>query len=90
LLLVAGNAVHMFAIPIGRRAHSVGYLEAKSLRQLASRKTELTDLSAGEVSWSFRTNWAGRCLPGAIDHFDGLDTFEDLARDGRCVADYWF
>lgn len=33
--------------------------------------------------------------PGAvadipIDHFDGLDTFEDLPRDGRCVADYWF
>lgn len=25
-----------------------------------------------------------------IDHFDGLDTFEDLPRDGRCVGDYWF
>lgn len=25
-----------------------------------------------------------------IDPFDGLDTFEDLPRDGRCVADYWF
>jgi hypothetical protein len=25
-----------------------------------------------------------------IDHFDGLNTFEDLGRDGRCVADYWF
>ena len=25
-----------------------------------------------------------------IDHFDGLLTFEDLPRDGRCVADYWF
>ncbi len=25
-----------------------------------------------------------------IDHFDGLITFEDLPRDGRCVADYWF
>ena len=25
-----------------------------------------------------------------IEHFDGLDTFEDLGRDGRCVADYWF
>ena len=24
-----------------------------------------------------------------IDHFDGLDSFEDLPRDGRCVADYW-
>jgi hypothetical protein len=25
-----------------------------------------------------------------IDHFDGLDKFEDLPRDGRRVADYWF
>jgi hypothetical protein len=25
-----------------------------------------------------------------IDHFDGLNTFEDLPRDGKCVADYWF
>lgn len=33
--------------------------------------------------------------PGAvagivIDHFDGFDTFDDLPRDGRCVADMWF
>jgi len=25
-----------------------------------------------------------------IDHSDGLVTFKDLPRDGRCVADYWF
>jgi len=25
-----------------------------------------------------------------IDHFDGLGKFEDLGRDGRCVADMWF
>jgi hypothetical protein len=25
-----------------------------------------------------------------IDRFDGLDSFDDLPRDGRCVADYWF
>ena len=24
-----------------------------------------------------------------IDHFDGLDTFEDLGRDGRRVRDMW-
>ncbi len=33
--------------------------------------------------------------PGAIaglpiDHFDGLDKFDDLPRDGRCVKDLWF
>ncbi len=25
-----------------------------------------------------------------IDHFDGLDTFTDLPRDGRTVRDMWF
>ncbi len=25
-----------------------------------------------------------------IDHFDGLESFDDLPRDGRCVKDYWF
>jgi hypothetical protein len=25
-----------------------------------------------------------------IDHFEGLNTFTDLPRDGKCVADYWF
>jgi len=25
-----------------------------------------------------------------IDHFDGLDTFDDLPRDHRCVRDLWF
>ena len=25
-----------------------------------------------------------------IDHFEGLESFKDLPRDGRCVRDYWF
>jgi hypothetical protein len=25
-----------------------------------------------------------------VDHFDGLDSFKDLPRDGRCVGDMWF
>ena len=25
-----------------------------------------------------------------IDHFDGLDSWDDLPRDGRCVGDMWF
>ncbi len=25
-----------------------------------------------------------------IDHFDGLVSFDDLPRDGRCVRDMWF
>jgi hypothetical protein len=26
----------------------------------------------------------------AIDHFDGLDSFDDLPNDGKCVRDLWF
>lgn len=26
----------------------------------------------------------------AIDHFDGLDSFDDLPGDGKCVRDLWF
>lgn len=25
-----------------------------------------------------------------IEHLDGLDTFEPMLDDGRCVGDYWF
>lgn len=25
-----------------------------------------------------------------LEHFDGLDSFEDLGQDGRCVKDIWF
>jgi len=25
-----------------------------------------------------------------IEHFEGLVSFEDLGRDGRCVRDFWF
>jgi hypothetical protein len=25
-----------------------------------------------------------------IDHFDGLNTWDDLPRDGRCIRDLWF
>ncbi len=25
-----------------------------------------------------------------IDHFEGLVSFQDLPRDGKCVKDYWF
>ena len=28
--------------------------------------------------------------PLLIDHFDGLDKFEDLPRDGKCIKDLWF
>lgn len=33
---------------------------------------------------------AAQVAPLAIDHFDGLDTFDDLGQDGRTVKDMWF
>jgi hypothetical protein len=33
----------------------------------------------------------GSCHCGAVTcEFDGLSTFADLPRDGRCVTDYWY
>jgi hypothetical protein len=32
----------------------------------------------------------GKIAALPIDHFDGLDTFEDLPRDQRCVKDLWY
>ena len=26
----------------------------------------------------------------AMEHFDGLHSFDDLGQDGRCVSDMWF
>lgn len=28
--------------------------------------------------------------PMQIDHFGGLDTFDDIPSDGRCARDLWF
>jgi hypothetical protein len=54
--------------------------------------------------WGLKTDAAGRrrvavnlrmTEPGPIagvpiDHFDGLDTWQDLPADGKCVRDLWF
>lgn len=60
---------------------------------------------AGVLAWrGLKTDAAGRrriavnvrlAPPEAVaelpvDHFDGLDTFDDLPRDVRCVRDLWF
>ena len=42
------------------------------------------------IAVNLRLTEPGPIAKVPIDHFDGLDTFEDLPRDGRCVADLWF
>ena len=42
------------------------------------------------IAVNLRLSEPGPVAQVPIDHFDGLVTFDDLPRDGRCVADYWF
>ncbi|MBY0571109.1 MAG: GFA family protein [Burkholderiaceae bacterium] len=42
------------------------------------------------VAVNLRLTEPARIANIPIDHFDGLDSFDDLPRDGRCVGDYWF
>ena len=42
------------------------------------------------IAVNLRLTEPGPIAKVPIDHFDGLDTFDDLPRDGRCVGDYWF
>ena len=37
-----------------------------------------------------RDGLAGRFKGLPIDHFDGLEKWEDLPRDGKCIRDLWF
>ncbi len=41
------------------------------------------------IAVNLRLTEPGPIAQVPIDHFDGLDTFEDLPRDGKCVADVW-
>ncbi len=41
------------------------------------------------IAVNLRLTEPGPIAKVPIDHFDGLDSFDDLPRDGRCVGDYW-
>jgi len=42
------------------------------------------------IAVNLRLTEPGPIAAVPIDHFDGLDTWEDLPRDGRCIKDMWF
>lgn len=42
------------------------------------------------IAVNLRLTEPGPVAAVPIDHFDGLDRFDDLPRDGKCVSDYWF
>jgi hypothetical protein len=42
------------------------------------------------IAVNLRTTEPGPIASVPIDHFDGLEKWEDLPRDGRCIKDMWF
>lgn len=54
------------------------------------RGLQLDELGRRRIAVNLRLAEPETVAQIPIDHFDGLDTFDDLPRDGKCVADYWF
>ena len=54
------------------------------------RGLEVNKLGQRRIAVNLRLAEPGEVAAIPIDHFDGLDKFEDLPRDGKCVSDYWF
>ena len=48
------------------------------------------DDGSRRIAVNLRLTEPGPIAQVPICRFDGLDRFEDLPPDGRCVADYWF
>ena len=57
---------------------------------LAWRGLRLEPDGRRRVAVNVRLAEPGAVAALSIDHFDGLDTFDDLPADGRCVRDLWF
>lgn len=54
------------------------------------RSLEAGDDGRRRIAVNVRLTEPGPIEHVPIDHFDGLDTFDDLPRDGRTVKDLWF
>jgi hypothetical protein len=48
------------------------------------------DRGRRRVAVNLRMTAPGPIAHLPIDHFDGLDKWEDQPRDGRCIQDMWF
>jgi len=57
---------------------------------LAWRGMRLEDDGRRRVAVNVRLANPEQVAELSIDRFDGLDTFDDLPSDGRCVRDFWF
>lgn len=56
----------------------------------AWRGLRLDDQGRRRIAVNLRLTEPGPVAHLPIDHFDGLVAFDDMPRDGRCVADMWF
>jgi hypothetical protein len=54
------------------------------------RSLKLNEKGRRRIAVNLRLTEPDAVAKVTIDHFDGLDTYEYMPRDGRCVADYWF
>lgn len=54
------------------------------------RGLQLDEQGRRRIAVNLRMAEPGTIAALPIDHFDGLETWEDLPRDGRCVQDLWF
>ena len=54
------------------------------------RGQQVDDQGRRRIAVNLRLTEPGPVAHLPIDHFDGLDSFDDLPRDGRCVRDLWF
>ena len=54
------------------------------------RERRLDDAGRRRMAVNLRLCEPAEVADIPIDHFEGLGSFEDLPRDGKCVRDYWF
>ncbi len=54
------------------------------------RGSQVDDAGRRRIAVNLRMAEPGPIADVPIDRFDGLDTWDDLPRDGRCVKDLWF
>lgn len=54
------------------------------------RGSQLDEEGRRRIAVNLRLAEPGPIAELPIDHFDGLDTWDDLPRDGRCIKDLWF
>lgn len=54
------------------------------------RGLEVNKQGQRRIAVNLRLTEPGPIADVPIDHFDGLDKWDDLPRDGRCIKDMWF